>query len=261
MRPHLTLWLLLHAISGVSQAFPQVAVIVQPGSTQLRLTRKSDPVYPAIARAAHVSGEVKLRLEIATDGHVVGSKVLSGPAMLTGSAQECVKQWVYAPILQEGKRVSATTVATIEFHLPAPAKTNDEEIAAKFFPLDRACIKAVSSGSDTAQQAQLCSEAAQVAETFGSEERFIERRGVFVYAAMAYSRNKQPEQALDYASKAVAVVEQGHDDGSGSSAAYSVRAQAEAQLGDLSKASDDLTKAEEFERAAIEKIRHTTRSL
>jgi len=64
-------------------------------------------------------------------------------------------------------------------------------------------------------------------------------------------RAKHYDTALDFANKAVSVVEQGHDDGSGSSAAYGVRAQAEAQLGDLAAASDDLNKAEDFERRAI----------
>jgi hypothetical protein len=46
------------------------------------------------------------------------------------------------------------------------------------------------------------------------------------------------------ADKAVAVVLLGHDDGSGSSAAYSVRGQAKALVGDLTGADQDLEKAE-----------------
>lgn len=51
--------------------------------------------------------------------------------------------------------------------------------------------------------------------------------------------------------KAVAVVMLGHDDGSGSSAAYSVRGHAKAFAGDLTGADQDLEKAEEYERNAL----------
>ena len=94
----------------------------------------------------------------------------------------------------------------------------------------------------------------EAASTFSPDERFIERRSAYVFASTAYLRNRQAVPALDYANKAIAVVDQGHDDGSGSSAAYSVRAQAEAATGDLGRASDDLAKAEDFERLGIKQL-------
>ena len=174
--------------------------------------------------------------------------------MLAGAAQDCVKQWVYDPILSDGKPVPASTVVTVNFDLPARPNPNDEKIAQQYFPLFDTCSKAVSSNADPAQQVQACGKAAGVAETFGTEERFIERRVAFVYASTAFRRNKQPKESLEYAEKAVAVVGQGHDDGSGASAAYGVRGQAEAALGELAQASDDLTRAEDFERSAITKM-------
>jgi TonB family protein len=215
------------------------------------MVKQTAPVYPAIAKAAHVSGQVKLQIEIGTDGHVISTKVLSGPPMLVSSAQECVKQWLYQPVLIDGKPVPTSTTVSVKFDLPAPINPNDEQIARRFFPLDQACIKAVSSNIDPDQQADACKQAVEVAQTFSDQERFIERRSAFVYASTALRRDKQLAAALDYANKAVSVVEQGHDDGSGSSAAYGVRAQVEAQIGDLAAASQDLNKAEDFERNAI----------
>ncbi len=223
-------------------------------SPQLHIVKKTEPIYPAIAKAAHVSGQVKLQIEIGPDGHVISAQNVSGPAMLVGAAQECVKQWLYEPISVDGKPATVSSTVTIPFGLPAPANPNDEKIAAQFFPLDQACIKSVSSNAPPSEQAEACKKAADIAEEFSSQERFIERRSIFAYTSTALRRNKQMQDALSYANKAVAVVEQGHDDGSGSSAAYGVRAQAEAQLGDLAKASDDLNKAEEFERSAILKM-------
>ncbi len=216
--------------------------------------KEVDPIYPAIAQSAQLSGPVKLQLQIGADGHVTGSKLLDGFLMLSGSAQEAVKEWVYEPPLKDGIPVATTTTVTIHFNLPAPPNPEDEKIAAKAYPLQEACIKAVSSKADPAQEAQVCQKFAETAELFGPNERFVERREAFVYAATALRRDKQPQKSLDYAEKAVAVVEQGHDDGSGSAAAYGVRAQAEAALGQLPKSLEDLTKAEEHERSAITKM-------
>jgi TonB family protein len=231
--------------------YPQAPQSASAGAPSFRILKQTTPLYPPIAKAAHVSGQVVLQIEIGKDGHVTSSKVVSGPPMLVGSAQECVKQWVFEPVLTDGTPASASTTVTIRFDLPVPVNPNDEQIASTFFPLDQACIKAVSSNIDPDQQAQACREAADVALTFSDQERFIERRGAFVYASTAMRRAKHYAAALDYANKAVSVVEQGHDDGSGSSAAYGVRAQAEALLGDLAAASRDLSKAEDFEKKAI----------
>lgn len=247
MRPLSLLPLLL--LSSSAQA--QGAQTILPAAPVPHVVKQTSPVYPPIAKAAHVSGEVKLQIQVDTDGRVTIAKVISGPPMLVEAAEECVKQWAYQPPMLDGKPVSTTTTVAIKFELPTLINPNDEQIASKFFPIDQACVKAVTSNADISQQASLCKQAADIAQTFSDQERFIERRSTFVYASTALRRDKQLRDALEYGNKAVAVVQQGHDDGSGSSAAYGVRAQAEAELGDLNTASDDLEKAEAFERSAI----------
>jgi TonB family protein len=246
--------ILLTAAIAHAQNSPAAPITVNTGSANLHIAKQTSPVYPPIAKAAHISGQVKLRIEIGIDGHITNTKVLSGPPMLVGSAQECVKQWLYEPVLRDGKPIPASTIVTVSFDLPAPVNPNDKQIASRFFPLLQACIKAVSSNIDPARQADTCKQAADVAQTFSSQERFIERRSAFVYASTALRRNNQLKEALDYANRAVFVVQQGYDDGSGSGAAYGVRGQANAQLGNLMEASDDLAKAEDFERSAIAKM-------
>jgi tetratricopeptide (TPR) repeat protein len=233
------------------QSVPNTPVSLDAGSPDLHIIKQTTPLYPPIAKAAHVSGQVKLQVEIGVDGRITNTRALTGPAMLFSAAQDCVKQWIYEPVIRDGKSVVASTTVLVSFELPASANPNDEQIASRFFPLQQACTRAVSSNADPAQQSEACKQAADVAQTFSSQERFIERRSAFVYASTAMRRNKQLKESLDYANKAISVIEQGHDDGSGSSAAYSVRAQAEAQLGDLTGASNDIVRAEKFERAAI----------
>jgi TonB family protein len=51
------------------------------------------PKYPAIARAAHVQGAVKLILDVASDGTVRNAEVLDGHPMLKEAALETAKLW------------------------------------------------------------------------------------------------------------------------------------------------------------------------
>jgi hypothetical protein len=63
---------------------------------------RTRPVYPPIAKMAHVTGTVELVATVAADGHVAQSSVLSGPQMLIGSAKDAVSQWVYPPVTSNG---------------------------------------------------------------------------------------------------------------------------------------------------------------
>jgi TonB family protein len=232
----------------VSPALPQ-----QPNPNSPEPISKVAPVYPPIARAAHVSGTVAIDLTIDKTGHVRAAKAVSGPPMLVGAALDSVKQWVYKPFLEDGKATEKTVRTYVNFNMPPPANPDDQEIGKRYFPAFEACQNALRD-PDTKSAAASCSASAEIAATFSDQERFIERRSAYVYAASANLRDKQFDHALFYAEKAVTVVLQGHDDGSGSNAAYSVRAQAEAAIGNLTGADADLTTAENFERKAIQNL-------
>jgi TonB family protein len=66
------------------------------------LITKVDPIYPALARQARISGDVKLNLTIGTDGHVQRLELISGHPLLVNATLDAVKQWVYAPIPSAG---------------------------------------------------------------------------------------------------------------------------------------------------------------
>ena len=55
------------------------------------------PVYPAIAKTAHVSGTVRLHAMIAKDGSIQELQYVSGPALLMRSAMDAVHEWRYQP--------------------------------------------------------------------------------------------------------------------------------------------------------------------
>jgi len=67
-----------------------------PTETLPKLISHADAVYPAIAKTAHVMGDVVVK--ITTDGEsVVESKAESGPPLLLKAAEDNAKTWKFAP--------------------------------------------------------------------------------------------------------------------------------------------------------------------
>jgi protein TonB len=81
------------------------------------LVHQVDPVYPTIARAMHLSGEVRLRAIISTDGSVQHLEILSGSPILARAAEEAVRQWRYRPTKLSGVPVEVETYITVKFIL------------------------------------------------------------------------------------------------------------------------------------------------
>jgi TonB family protein len=101
----------LEISAGVQQI--QVGTNVQGAM----ILRKTPPVYPAAAKAAGISGEVRLNATIATDGTVGELTVVSGPPELVQAATDAVKQWVYKPTLLNGSPVQVKTSIVVNFTL------------------------------------------------------------------------------------------------------------------------------------------------
>jgi len=67
------------------------------GAETRRVTKTSQPQYPALALRMRVEGVVKLETVVNGDGRVEDVKVVSGHTLLKSTAVECVKQWQYEP--------------------------------------------------------------------------------------------------------------------------------------------------------------------
>jgi TonB family protein len=81
------------------------------------LIRRVQPVYPPSAKSARIEGVVTLGATIGIDGRIADLKVISGHPFLAPAAVEAVKQWVYRPVLLEGKPVTVETKIDINFTL------------------------------------------------------------------------------------------------------------------------------------------------
>ena len=127
----------------------------------------------------------------------------------------------------------------------------DETISQMYMALDEECRSLVNKRADPTKTIAACRRLADEADKFAPQSHFVTRRAAYVFYTFALIQGKQTQDAIAVGDKAVAVVLLGHDDGSGSSAAYSARGQAKAQAGDLAGADLDLEKAESYERRAL----------
>jgi protein TonB len=73
------------------------------------------PIYPEIARIAHVSGTVVVTATIDKNGRIIGLQVLSGPVMLQQAAVAAVRDARYRPYLLNGQPVEVITTFSVNF--------------------------------------------------------------------------------------------------------------------------------------------------
>jgi protein TonB len=75
------------------------------------------PVYPQLARLAHVEGVVILEAVIGDDGAVRDVRVLRSIPLLDEAAEEAVRQWRFTPTLLNGEPVPVVMTVTVAFKL------------------------------------------------------------------------------------------------------------------------------------------------
>jgi periplasmic protein TonB len=80
-------------------------------------TRNVLPVYPQIAKTAHIQGTVMLHAIIDKDGSIQELQYLSGPPLLMRAAMDAVRQWKYSPTLLNGEAVPVETQIQVIFSL------------------------------------------------------------------------------------------------------------------------------------------------
>jgi len=80
-----------------------------------KLIRKTEPVYPELAKKAGLSAEVILEASVNEKGDVSAARVLRGHPLLNDAAVAAVKQWKYSPTLLNGNPVPVVVTATVVF--------------------------------------------------------------------------------------------------------------------------------------------------
>jgi len=87
------------------------------GVLQGKALRRVTPVYPAFAKAARVSGTVRVQVVINEQGEVTEAEIVSGHPMLHLPSLRAARQWTFAPSLLEGRPVKVQTVLPFNFTL------------------------------------------------------------------------------------------------------------------------------------------------
>ncbi|HEY3625884.1 MAG TPA: energy transducer TonB, partial [Terracidiphilus sp.] len=116
------------AATGIRQVFQGRGASVAPGAPTgpVRLPsvlaagmvlEKVLPVYPALAKAAHVEGTVVLQAMISRLGTVENLRVISGHPMLQQAAMDAVHSWRYRPYLLNGQPVEVETTVNVIFKM------------------------------------------------------------------------------------------------------------------------------------------------
>jgi TonB family protein len=82
-----------------------------------RLTSSEDPQYPAMARVAHIQGEVRIYAVIGTDGKLSELRPLRGHPILVQASLDAVRQWRYVPAMCPDGPVATETEIKMKFHM------------------------------------------------------------------------------------------------------------------------------------------------
>lgn len=91
--------------------------ITQIGSMVELATRKVNPNYPPVAKAARIGGIVKVEIVVDEVGKVTDVKTTNGPEMLKRAAIDAVKRWQFRPTLRDGQPVRVTGFVNFNFAL------------------------------------------------------------------------------------------------------------------------------------------------
>ena len=105
-------------LSGLSASHrnePAAPVPIGGDVKPAKLIKSVPPVYPAMARSQHVSGNVQIDALIDADGNVGAMKLLSGPTLLRDAALQSLKQWKYQPAELDGKPTPMHLTVTLQF--------------------------------------------------------------------------------------------------------------------------------------------------
>jgi protein TonB len=105
------------AESSTQPAAPAAPVRIGGDVKPARIISSVPPVYPALAKTQHVSGDVRIDALIDVNGRVTTMKVVAGPSLLHQAALDSLRQWKYQPARLGDQTVAMHLTVTIQFRL------------------------------------------------------------------------------------------------------------------------------------------------
>src|SRR5262245_55729460 len=90
-------------------------IAVSGGVLQGSATKKVQPAYPSIAKAARAKGAVQVQITVNERGEVINAQIISGHPILRDAAIQAAKQWRFKPTELSGIPVKTQGVLTFNF--------------------------------------------------------------------------------------------------------------------------------------------------
>lgn len=106
-------------IEPVAPMMPVLPSIVRRSEGVIRgnAINRVMPTYPALAKAAHIEGDVVVEIFIDGQGKVLSSRVISGHPLLQQAAVSAARQWEFRSTTLEGQPVKVSGILTFRFKL------------------------------------------------------------------------------------------------------------------------------------------------
>ena len=93
--------------------FVWVPATVAQEKSDRKLVKKVQPTYPPLAGRMHLSGAVKVVLQVTPEGKVASVHTVGGSPILASAVEDAVKQWKY-----EAAAKQSSEEVTIAFEAP-----------------------------------------------------------------------------------------------------------------------------------------------
>ena len=87
------------------------------GVLQGSATRRVEPSYPPLAKAARVSGAVVVEVTVDEAGNVISARAVSGHPLLKDAAVAAARGWRFTPTQLSGTPVKVIGTITFNFNL------------------------------------------------------------------------------------------------------------------------------------------------
>jgi TonB family protein len=139
--------LLIFALAGTLSAQSTGKPLhLDESSVRQQLVESDAPIYPAIAQATRIQGDVTVAVTIDGHGSVASETAVSGPPMLRQAAIHAVRKWKFSPFEVNGSAVRVSSTLTIPFSLakrPNEPSEKQQKAAQELFPMSDKCRSAL----------------------------------------------------------------------------------------------------------------------
>jgi len=161
------------------------------------IEKQVEPEYGGIAKAASLTGTVKVQFEIDTNGNTRNPKIISGNGMFIQTVLNALAKWHFKPFLDNGNPIIVRTILDIQ--IPTHGLSDDEKKTRKtldqYFELEPKCVSATN--TDNVMAEKLCKDLLALTLTL-PENVYIEKSIAMAHLGSLYYRNEDYPKALNY---------------------------------------------------------------